>query len=199
MRSAGLPGYVRLWRDSVAKVFVLFGVGPGIADQAFANAYIDPTSSIPGVASASDQLVTFVQQYVSDQQTRLGQTGQITTLSPSQAWAEFQQLPAYLQQAFIDRVFFQILNQTGLDYNQQSSPYYHQYARGYQAINTLFPASYGYTANSLAGGGNGANSLVATGNLDIRGSTIQTRQGGNITIMGPGGKALIGSSSAPPD
>ncbi len=47
-----------------------------------------------------------------------------------------------------------------MDYSDASSPFAGQYARGYQAINTLFPASYGYTSNSLDGGLNGANSLV---------------------------------------
>jgi hypothetical protein len=39
---------------------------------------------------------------------------------------------------------------------------------------------------------------VDTGDLDIRSSTIQTQQGGNISILGPGGQALIGSVDAPP-
>lgn len=87
---------------------------------------------------------------------------------------------------------------TGQDYNDPSSPYFHQYARGYDAINTLFPASLGYTANNLTGGTNGSNEPVTTGNLDIRSSTIQTQQGGDINIFGPGGQALLGSNNAPP-
>src|SRR6202012_3591279 len=87
----------------------------------------------------------------------------------------------------------------GTDLNQQSSPFFQQYARGYQAINTLFPASFGYTANNLGGGSNGANQLVDTGDLDIRSTTIQTQQGGNVSILGPGGQALVGSTSAPPE
>jgi hypothetical protein len=62
----------------------------------------------------------------------------------------------------------------------------------------LFPAELGYTANSLEGGSNGAESPVVTGNLDLRGSTIQTQRGGDISILGPGGQILVGSSSAPP-
>ncbi|ULU23258.1 filamentous hemagglutinin family protein [Dyella terrae] len=48
------------------------------------------------------------------------------------------------------------------------------------------------------GGINGAAKTVDTGDLDIRSSTIQTQQGGNISILGPGGQALLGSASAPP-
>ena len=45
---------------------------------------------------------------------------------------------------------------------------------------------------------NGAQSTVATGDLDLRGTNIQTKQGGNITMLAPGGQALLGSASAPP-
>lgn len=56
----------------------------------------------------------------------------------------------------------------------------------------------GYTANSLSGGTNGALNKVSTGDLDICSNTIQTQQGGNITILAPGGQALVGAASAPP-
>ncbi|WP_429199987.1 filamentous hemagglutinin family protein [Luteibacter sp. W1I16] len=72
------------------------------------------------------------------------------------------------------------------------------YSRGYDALNTLFPASLGYTANGTEGGTNGASNTISTGDLDIRGSTIQTQRGGDISIVAPGGQALLGSASAPP-
>jgi hypothetical protein len=61
-------------------------------------------------------------------------------------------------------------------------------------VNTLFPASDGYTANNLEGGSNGANTLVQTGDLDLRLATIQTGYGGDIDIMGPGGRVIAGST-----
>jgi hypothetical protein len=94
-------------------------------------------------------------------------------------------------------VFFGILDKTGKDYNDATSATFHQYSAGYQAINTLFPASFGYTANSLDGGSNGANQLVVTGTLDLRGSTIQTQQGGNISILDPRSSGRAGASAAP--
>ena len=63
-------------------------------------------------------------------------------------------------------------------------------------INTLFPAADGYTQNSLSGGPAGATSTVETGNLDLRLATIQTEQGGDILILGPGGRVLAGSAVA---
>jgi hypothetical protein len=120
-------------------------------------------------------------------------------LTTQQAQAAFQQLPGYVQQQFVQQEFFKLLAEVGADYNDPSSPYYHQYARGYAAIESLFPASLGYTDNGTGAGGlNGEAQTVDTGDLDIRSSTIQTQQGGNISILGPGGQALIGSVDAPP-
>jgi hypothetical protein len=122
----------------------------------------------------------------------------VVTLTADQAWSQFQTLPLRVQQFFAEDVLFEVLQTVGNDFNNSASPFFHQYGRGYQAIHTLFPASFGYTANSLDGGLNGANNVVSTGSLDIRSTTIQTQQGGNVTILGPGGAALVGSESAPP-
>jgi hypothetical protein len=100
--------------------------------------------------------------------------------------------------AISEQILFKVLSTVGQGFHDPNSPFFNQYARGYQAINTLFPASSGYTANSLNGGANSASNLVSTGNLDIRSTTIQTQQRGNVSILGPGGQALVGSSSAPP-
>src|SRR6202012_6169689 len=90
--------------------------------------------------------------------------------TPDQAWSEFQQLPLAQQQLFNQKALFIVMTDVGQDYNNPSSPFFHQYARGYQAINTLFPASLGYTANSLTGGVQGAHTFCAPGNLDLRGT-----------------------------
>ena len=180
-----------------ASINVLFGVSPGIDDAQFIADYVNPSAASYEIG---EDLIAFMEQYDegSGIDTGLVSDRPSVTLTLDQAWTQFQALPAYVQQSFAEETLFAVLTDVGTDYNNPSSPYYHQYARGYQAINTLFPASYGYTSNSLTGGLNGANKLVQTGNLDIASSTIQTQQGGNVTILGPGGEALVGSSSAPP-
>ncbi|MBE0632881.1 MAG: filamentous hemagglutinin family protein, partial [Burkholderia vietnamiensis] len=188
-----------------ANLDVLFGVGPGIDVPGFVAAYVAPGSSVAGVPSATPALIAFMEQYdaglrvdtglQADHDAALAKVGRLTA---AEAWKQFQALPSYVQQRFAQKVLFGVLAQVGADYNDPSSPYRGQYARGYQAINTLFPGSLGYTANSLGGGSNGANRQVATGNLDIRSTTIQTQQGGDVTILGPGGQALVGSTTAPP-
>nr|WP_323120568.1 filamentous haemagglutinin family protein [Burkholderia alba] len=189
-----------------ANIQVLFGVGPGIDDAGFISTYIDPSRSVPGVPSTTPALIAFMEQYDAGLSVDTGLAAdkaaaqsRVGTLTAQQAWAQFQALPPYVQQLFAEQALFSVLTSVGTDYNNPASPYYQQYARGYQAINTLFPASFGYTANHLGGGSNGANQLIGTGNLDIRSTTIQTQQGGNVSILGPGGQALVGSTSAPPE
>ncbi|WP_414016426.1 filamentous haemagglutinin family protein [Burkholderia stagnalis] len=188
-----------------ANVNVRFGVGPGVDLQGFISAYIAPGSAVAGIPSATPALIAFMEQYdaglgvdtglLVDKQAAQARVGRLTA---DEAWKQFQALPSHVQQLFAEKVLFGVLTRVGEDFNDASSPYHDQYARGYQAINTLFPASYGYTANNLGGGSNGANKTANTGNLDIRSTTIQTQQGGDITILGPGGQALVGSASAPP-
>ncbi|WP_236655085.1 filamentous haemagglutinin family protein [Burkholderia pyrrocinia] len=184
-----------------ANVNVLFGVGPGIDTASFISTYVDPAKSVPGVSSATPALVTFIEQYEAGLSIDTGLVNDqpaIKPLTSDEAWSKFKALPQYVQQLFAEQVLFKVLSSVGEDYNNPASPYYQKYARGYEALNTMFPAALGYTANNLGGGSNGANKLIDTGDLDIRSTTIQTQQGGNVSILGPGGQALIGSTSAPP-
>ena len=170
-----------------ASVNVLFGVGKGVDYASFISTYVDPTDGSAILADEPLLLTGFVEKYAKK-----------SNLTADQAWILFQALPAAQQHLFVEQVFFDVLNETGLDYNNPASTYYHKYDRGYQAINTLFPSGLGYTANNLTGGTNGANAFVHTGNLDLRGSTIQTQQGGDISLVGPGGTILVGTQLAAP-
>lgn len=184
-----------------ASVYASFGVSPGIDQAAFIRAYVDPATVKPaGLDDDSEALVAYVENYDAGLRvdTGLAVDASTPTYSVAEAWARFQQLPEEAQAIFTQQAFYRVLAQVGKDYNDDASPYKGQYARGYAAINTLFPASLGYTANGLDGGSNGAGQTVATGDLDIRGSTIQTQRGGDISILGPGGQALLGGTSAPP-
>jgi filamentous hemagglutinin family protein len=185
-----------------AAINLLFGIAPGIDTQDFIARYIAPGASVTGVPSYTGTLISFMEQYdagaAQSWDTGLLRDQNKVSLTADQAWTQFQALPGYVQQLFVEQVFSNILYLTGQDYHNTASPYYRQYARGYDAINTLFPYSYGYTANNLTGGTNGSNAPMSTGDLDVRGSTIQTQQGGDITILGPGGQILLASASAPP-
>ena len=184
-----------------ASVSVLFGVAPGIDTSNFLAQYLGNPDGVDGFGSLVPDLVSFMEQQADGQvaDTGFAQDQLNVVLTPQQAQAAFQQLPAYKQQFFAQQELFKLLGQVGADYNNPDSPYYNQYARGYAAIESLFPASLGYTNNGGGAGGiNGEAKTVDTGDLDIRSSTIQTQQGGNVSILGPGGQALIGSAEAPP-
>lgn len=189
--------------------------------DAFAEKYINPitlhnpndNSDSLGTPDYRQQLVSFVGQYQQDQLRRTQQTGDAELFKAAQtwsvlnaeqqqqqaqqAWQLFSQLSIGQRQRLVSAVFLDILNQVGLDYNSDSSRFSGQYGRGYQAINTLFPANLGFTANSLTGK-NGAEQMVKTGVFDMRGSTVQTQKGGDIAVLGAGGQILVGSTSAPP-
>jgi len=182
-----------------ADVSVLFGIAPGVATADFLARYVDATA--PGLDSLMPELVDFMQRRVAGRAVDTGyaQDQLSVTLAPADARRLFAQEPDYVQRQFVSEALFGILAKVGADYNDKRSAYFNQYARGYAAIDTLFPADLGYTANGSGQGGlNGAQHTVDTGDLDLRSTTIQTQQGGDVTVLGPGGQALLGSASAPP-
>src|SRR5262249_9756873 len=91
----------------------------------------------------------------------------------------------------IDPAHDDFLIQVGKDAKNPSSPFFGQYARAYQAIETLFPAALGYTDNT-SGSGNGAAVKIATGKLNVANSVLETQMGGDINILGPGGGITVG-------
>jgi hypothetical protein len=161
------------------------------AGQTFS--FAQALSVLPQVADDRMPLIPWLQlNYASLLQSQFG----TLQISYQQAFDAFQILPALNQREFLLKdVYFNELVQTSIP----SSPSYLQYSRGYLAVNTLFPAADGYTQNDLSGGANGANAPVLTGDLDLRLSTIQTDQGGDIVLLGPGGEILAGSTVATAD
>ncbi|WP_213773060.1 filamentous haemagglutinin family protein [Bradyrhizobium sp. dw_78] len=160
-----------------ANITTLFGVGPGIDVAAAIANYVDPAKA--GTDGIS---------YLPDIANILG-------VSEDQAWATFQTLSPARQKLLVERAFLDFLTQVNLDFSNPASPYKGQYARAYETIATLFPASLGYTDNN-SGGSNGASVTVHTGDLRMAHSLIETQTGGDINILGPGGNAFVGSNSA---
>ncbi len=186
-----------------AALDVMFGVANGINYDGFRDHYLDPANlaSLPSylvtssggdtVSIYAPQLIAWMKQNAIAAKALIAAYG-TTDVSYAQAYAVFRTLPELSQQVFLNTVYFDELQQTAV----KGGPSYENYSRGYQAVNMLFPASYGYTANDLSGGSNGANTPVVTGNLDLRLATIQTEYGGDIDIFGPGGRVIAGSTVA---
>ncbi len=192
-----------------ADIAIGFGNGAGMAFDEFTARYVDPSVSVAesgpreGLRSSTNtpdyriNLMRFVQQYLNDQAQRNG-APQPAILTAGEAWNVFASLPEAQRRYFASRIFLNVLDRVGLDYNDNKSDFKGEYARGYQAINLMFPPLLGYTLNNAQGGTNGAEILQTTGIFDMRGSTVQTRHGGDVSILGPGGQLLVGSASSPP-
>jgi len=119
--------------------------------------------------------------------------------------------PLRQQDFLINRLYFNEIASVGV----RNGPSFQQYVRGYRAIQTLFPASLGYTDNlapytldpstvsadhplgepvrNIVNGQPQKAERIVTGNVDLRLATIQTARGGNVTILGPGGDVIAGS------
>jgi filamentous hemagglutinin family protein len=165
-----------------ADIITMFGTKFGINYKAVVDGYIDPAN-----ASAVPH------NYISDLRAFLARIGEPSSGDDASVFAAFQALPADLQHVFVDQVFFTELKAVGI---AQAAGTVSDTQRGYRMIETMFPASFGYTANTLGGGGNGASQLVKTGDMNLLHATVQTRLGGDISIFGPGGNIIVGSLAA---
>jgi filamentous hemagglutinin family protein len=150
-----------------ADLITLFGVSKGIDYAAVLAAYVDPANA----ANVSHN-------YIGELQAFLVRIGVVPGADPL---ATFASLPENLQHVFVDQVFFAELKAVARSGQGQGGT-----ARGYQMIETMFPASYGYSSND------GGATTVETGDLNLFHATIQTRLGGDISIFGPGGNILVG-------
>ncbi|MBY0579193.1 MAG: filamentous hemagglutinin family protein [Burkholderiales bacterium] len=140
--------------DAGAGVTVLAGAGNNAAGtQAFIGKYIDPARS----ATYGTDLVSFVNAYASSPVT-----------AAADAYAAFGKMPANLQNAFVNQVFFSELRASGRNAINTGN-----YNAGYGAIATLFPATY-------------------QGDVNLYYSQIKTVRGGDINILTPGGGVNAG-------
>lgn len=168
-----------------ANITALFGVGKGADYAALREAYVAPGSAPNALGGYGVKLVAWMQKNAADRlQAKFG----TTDVTGEQAYDAFLSLAQIRQRLFLNQVYFDELRAPSV----KDGPSYLKYSRGYAAVNTLFPASLGYTANGLEGGANDGVT-VRTGDLDLRLAAIETVNGGDITILGPGGRVLAGS------
>lgn len=150
-----------------ADIIAMFGVSKGINYDGVFNTYVDPASTADVAHNYVAELRAFL--------TRIGKPAN------SDPIAAFKNLPEPLQHVFLDQVFFAELKAVA-----QSTQGKDALPRGYQAVETMFPASYGYSSSD-------GSSIVKTGDLNLLHSTIQTKLGGDISLYGPGGNIIVGS------
>ena len=174
-----------------ADIVILFGDSKGVNYQGVINAYLNPSPPAGTVIAPRNylpQLVTFLQT--------LGLPPQ----SQSDAWTTFNTLSPTIQHIFADQIAFNEMNLASG--NTQPAQYPNifidhtpyiannliqpvQYPTGYNIIETLFPASLGYTNDNTVN--NAAALGVATGSLDLLHATIKTLQSATVPISNPDG------------
>ncbi|MBR0838980.1 filamentous hemagglutinin family protein [Bradyrhizobium liaoningense] len=165
-----------------ADIITMFGTKFGVDYQAVVERYVNPTNAA-GIAH----------NYMPELRSFLARSGKPVGGGDASVFAAFQALPADLQHIFVDQVFFAELKAVGIIQATGTSS---DTQRGYRMIETMFPASLGYTANTIGAGGNGASQLVKTGDMNLLHATVQTKLGGDISIFGPGGNLIVGSLAA---
>jgi hypothetical protein len=143
------------------------------AEQAFTNNYLAPNATTGAPSAYAPLLISFMQNLNS---------AAYAHLNYAQALASFKALTPAQQLPLLAQVLSDELSATGLAHTLQGA----SYARGYDAINTLFPVT-----------GAGGQTLSYNGDLDMFYSQIKTEQGGDINLLVPGGSVVVGVPNPP--
>ena len=225
-----------------ADIYALFGVAHGANYDGLRDTYLDPANMakldgalfVQNVDTAGNKtpdrskpiyapvLAVWLKANAPDAYAAVFGTTQFASDSAqaAAAYAKYsalyqafkERVPAVQQRAFLlEKIYFGELAAPAFPKGNS----YQQYVRGYRAIDTLFPASSGYTDNlstfttdpatvtadhplgvpvkTLVDGQPAVATRVQTGNVDLRLATIGTARGGAVNIIGPGGDFIAGS------
>ncbi len=153
-----------------AAISVEAGIGAGSPQYAsFIKTYIDGSSQFDG------ELVNFLQA--------VDGGGLLTDVQAHQA---FDALTPELQRTFVEQVYFDLLRTYG---RQEAAKGNGDFSGAFAAIQSLFP---GANPNLAKGQSN-----PYTGDIQLYFSRIYTEQGGNISLLAPGGQINVGLALAP--
>ncbi|VVE75265.1 filamentous hemagglutinin-like protein [Pandoraea anapnoica] len=187
-----------------AGISVLGGVGASGPDyRDFAQRYFDPANQLASGAVLADSgkvAHAYGDELVSWLKSRFGYDGK-----PADALAYFLALPSAQQGVFVRQVYFKELLLAGREYNDESSSRYGSYLRGRNAIATLFPTT---DTQGKSVTYDGAITLFSsvTGTTTVNGkpvpvttdANVRTNFGGNIQMLNPGGRTLVGVEGVTP-
>ncbi|WP_454628458.1 filamentous haemagglutinin family protein [Bradyrhizobium cenepequi] len=165
-----------------ADIVLQAGVGPNGPDYAaLATRYLDPINlAQPGVPLA-DQPGKVAKTYEAELSAwlkeRFGFGGTV-----QETISYFDALPAEQRNIFLRQVYFAELREGGREYNDPASARFNSYLRGREVIATLFP-------ETDASG----NPTARAGDITIfGGGSIRTNFGGNIQMLAPNGRIIVG-------
>ncbi|MBV8276612.1 MAG: filamentous hemagglutinin family protein [Verrucomicrobia bacterium] len=199
IESIGLIGTPKLKNpDGGAGIIVLAGVGAnGPNWTGFANLYLNPAN----VADPNQLLInqpgkvvtTYQQQLENWLQNEYGFKG-----NAREASAYFEALPVAQQSVFLLQVYFDELDASGVAYNDATSPFFHTYVRGNEAIASLFPTKGANGQKITYNGSLIMFSAENSANTAVTNSSILTDFGGGITTVVAGGQTVVGVTGVTP-
>ena len=96
----------------------------------------------------------------------------------SDTWAAFQQLSKSDQSLYALDIFYLVIRDAGRDHNNPSSPNFGNYDGGFAAIMALFPGT------------------AYAGDISLTSRAIKTTNGGDISLLAPGGALNVGINVA---
>jgi hypothetical protein len=164
-----------------ASVAMLAGIGAKGPDYDALLRYLDPANLVPAgtpLEGSGKVAKTYEKELAAWLQQRTGFAG-----TAAEARAAFVALAPEQQQIFLRQVYFAELTAGGREYNDTTSTRYGSYLRGRAAIAALFPVAADASGDITMFGGSG----------------VQTLFGGDIQMLTPNGKLVVGVEGiAPP-
>ena len=146
-----------------------------------------------GIAAGSPQYASFIKTYIDGSSQFDGELVNFLqavdgggTLTAAQAHQAFDALTPELQRTFVEQVYFDLLRTYG---RQEAAKGNGDFSGAFAAIQSLFP---GANPNLAKGDSN-----PYSGDIELYFSRIYTEQGGNISLLAPGGQINVGLALAP--
>ncbi|MEW6644100.1 MAG: filamentous hemagglutinin family protein [Pseudomonadota bacterium] len=159
-----------------ASVAMLAGVGASGPDyDGFAARYLDPANLLSSGVPLADQTGKVARTYERELAVWLGERYGFSG-NDAEARAYFAGLPPEQRQVFLRSVYFAELTAGGREHNDEGGPRHGSYLRGRQAISALFPEAGTYDGDLTMFGASG----------------VRTLSGGDIQLLSPGGRTVIG-------
>jgi hypothetical protein len=172
-------------------IYVLAGASNKVDYDGFAAAYLNPGNSQLTPTDGSKVTRTYLRPDPDHPGPDLldymkGIDPKSETMSDAELVADFDRQPLPKRQTFLDQVYLEELKETGIDYNDPSSPRYQSYDRGFRAVRSLFPGA------PLAAG------AASQGSVFLGGNALETTANASIEVLAPYGMVQVGDSLSNP-
>ncbi|WP_171988090.1 filamentous haemagglutinin family protein [Hyphomicrobium sp. NDB2Meth4] len=165
-----------------ASILMQAGVGTAGPNYAGLLPYLDPANLAVVGTPLIDQPGKVAKTYEKELQAWLEERFGFTSADDEERREYFASLASEQQSIFLRQVYFAELKAGGREYNDPDSSRYGSYLRGRYVIEALFPEK---DANG--------NAITYAGDITMfGGSGVRTLFGGDIQMLTPGGRTVIG-------